>query len=174
MPKQISCTPPRNNTALTVLDQPLIRPGIPNKRLRKTTAIPNTAEADVANPVQVARRSGTTEKEKIPSSANRTILRKENFVIPAARRDRRYSTALCENPSQLTIPLTKRSRSGMDSSASTARRSISRKSPVSRGIRVSESLDKTIKQVRRPQFESRFTLTLGANPVDDVIAVQPL
>ncbi len=56
--------------------------------------IPNMARPEAANPVQVARRRGNVEKEKIPSSANLTILNNENLVTPASRGARRYSTAV--------------------------------------------------------------------------------
>ena len=46
-------------------------------------------------------------------------------------------TITAEKPTQLTIPRTKRSRSGIATIASTTRRSIKRKSPVSSGILVS-------------------------------------
>ena len=67
----------------------------------------------------------------IASKLNRSILRSGYLVTPAWRSWRTNGTAVCVKPIQTVIPRRKRLRSGIASSASSARRSISRKSPDS-------------------------------------------
>src|ERR1700730_7539465 len=92
IPKQISCTPPINNCQIIARDHPLTSPSTPKILSSKTTMISQIASPDAANPVHVATRSGRIENETMPSSANRVIFQKENFVEPAARAERQYET----------------------------------------------------------------------------------
>ena len=78
-------------------------------------------------------RSGSTLNEAIPSNANASILRSGYLVSPAARAARSYSTAVCLKPIHATSPRTKRCVSRSSCIATTTRRLMSRKSPVSSG-----------------------------------------
>ena len=100
--------------------------------------MPARANQIATRPVNAASLSGSTENEMIPSIANDIILNSGYLLRPAWRASRLYRSGVCWKPAQLTIPRRKRPRSGMASRTSTTLRSISRKSPVSRGIWVSE------------------------------------
>ena len=92
------------------------------------------ASAENANPSRVANCSGRCEKLVIASKLKRSIRPSVYFVCPLPRGSRSKVTAVCVNPTHTLIPRRKRLRSGIASSASSGRRSISRKSPDS-GVR---------------------------------------
>ena len=84
-----------------------------------------------------AARNGLIENPVTASAENRSIRPRLYFVFPAVRAWRSYGTATCAYPIQATIPRMKREVSGRRRKASTARRLIRRKSPVSGGIETS-------------------------------------
>src|SRR2546423_1773572 len=59
-----------------------------------------SANADTANPPQIARRSGVSEKLSAPLKASRTILKNGYLVSPAARGWRWKGTSVWAEPSQ--------------------------------------------------------------------------
>src|SRR5690606_32742196 len=93
----------------------------------------------VIPPIQEAIRSGTREKEKIPSAAKFIIFFSGYLVFPANLLFLSYSNSHCLNPAQLTMPLINLYFSGIALSMFITRRSIRRKSPVFKGIAVSDN-----------------------------------
>ena len=63
-----------------------------------------------------------------------------NFVWPPLRASREYGTAVWVKPTQTVMPRRKRLRSGIERSASSGARSISRKSPESAASSIRASL----------------------------------
>ena len=92
------------------------------------------------NPSSVANCSGRCEKLAIASKLKRSMRRSVYFVLPAERASRWNVTAVWVKPTHTLMPRRNRLRSGMASIASSARRSISRKSPVSGGRSMSARL----------------------------------
>ena len=74
------------------------------------------------------RRSGITEKAKMPSSARRSIGVSRYLLRPAKRRPTSYSTLLSRKPNQGISPRRNTKCSSSALKASTTRRSSSRKS----------------------------------------------
>ena len=73
-----------------------------------------------------------------PVNASFDRLRSENALAPAWRSAGTYGMTTVSKPTQAYNPFMKRLRSGRALSASTTRRSISRKSPASTGIGTEE------------------------------------
>ena len=103
------------------------------------SGIARKARNEKTKPSSVANCSGRCEKLVIASKLKRIIRRSVYLVRPAVRASRSKVTAVCVKPTQTLIPRRKRLRSGMASSASSGRRSISRKSPESGGRSMSAS-----------------------------------
>jgi len=92
------------------------------------------ATAETMKPKYDAKRSGMSLNEVMPSIAKRNIFETGYFESPEKRASRSYSIEVCGKPTHDTRPRMKRWRSRIVLSASTTRRDISRKSPVSTGI----------------------------------------
>jgi hypothetical protein len=91
-------------------------------------------------PIADDRRKGLSLKLVMPSMAKRSRPPGEKWVRPASRPLRSYGNGHWRNPSHATMPGRYRFSSRIDRSASTTLRSMSRKSPTSRGNGVSDNL----------------------------------
>ena len=90
-----------------------------------------------------AARNGASEKLITPWDAKRSIRRTGYFVFPAKRLSRRYATPVYE-AIQPNMPRTNRLLSRICENTSNARRSMSLKSPTSRGPARPNAIETTV------------------------------
>ncbi len=124
-PSDSSCTPPRNVIGSTVDAQPGAKSSNTSRSTRKyspSRKLPNA----IVTPDAVITRSGYTLNDVMPLIASEIIRRIEYFVSPADRSNCSYCTVVERKPSRGMMPRMNRLTSPYSSSASTARRPISR------------------------------------------------
>ena len=125
--------PPKNKTETIIDAQPgseLCITYFPQRAyINAIKATPETAK-----PIQLASRSGASEKDVIPSRAKRNIFPYVYPVFPPCLSDRSYSTKVCLKPIQEICPRRNLFCSGIAFNTSTTFLSIILKSPVSKGI----------------------------------------
>src|ERR1019366_9262030 len=101
MPRQMSCTPPRNRMEITTVGNPGpgARPILANCSAKSfctsVNIAPKNAKPDTHRPRYVARRSGMAEKENRLSIASLKDFLKVYCGSPAARSARSNSTEVC-------------------------------------------------------------------------------
>ena len=96
------------------------------------------ASTEMQAPATLQKRSGSVVNEVSPNSASAPRRRRLKLDCPLKRSAGTKGRATVWNPTQAYSPFMKRLRSGRALSACTTLRSISRKSPALRGMRMLE------------------------------------
>src|ERR1700683_113061 len=96
------CTPPMKVTGSTVEAQPGTAEGLVSATT-STQMLTPSANSEVSNPSIDMTRSGTAEKDVMPSIASPDMRDSEYLVEPAVASRRSYSTWLGRRPNSRTI-----------------------------------------------------------------------